>query len=189
MDGRTVVVLGGGVGGLTAANELRRLLSPQHRVVLIEQDFLDRDYLKRYTNSPYLVGEDGFFVRTADGKEQVWNEAAGRPVPAGRRELVELGSKLTQALGGTAGDDIETTKRFLKEFADRAPEEIRDDFKVIADAYAKIIDALGGLNLKPGETPSPEAILKLQQIGNEIDQARLQQASENIQRWANENCS
>ena len=38
MDGRTVVVLGGGVGGLTAANELRRLLSPQHRVVLIEQE-------------------------------------------------------------------------------------------------------------------------------------------------------
>ncbi|MBI2323853.1 MAG: NAD(P)/FAD-dependent oxidoreductase, partial [Chloroflexi bacterium] len=37
MDGRTVVVLGGGIGGLTAANELRRLLGPQHRVVLIER--------------------------------------------------------------------------------------------------------------------------------------------------------
>src|SRR3990172_13135052 len=38
MGGRKVVVLGGGVGGLTAANELRRLLGPQHRVVLIEQE-------------------------------------------------------------------------------------------------------------------------------------------------------
>ncbi|HEX9437975.1 MAG TPA: FAD/NAD(P)-binding oxidoreductase [Candidatus Limnocylindria bacterium] len=37
MGGRTVVVLGGGTGGLTAANELRRLLGPEHRVVLIEQ--------------------------------------------------------------------------------------------------------------------------------------------------------
>ena len=36
MGGRKVVVLGGGVGGLTAANELRRLLGPEHRVVLIE---------------------------------------------------------------------------------------------------------------------------------------------------------
>ncbi len=37
MDGRKVLVLGGGTGGLTAANELRRLLGPQHRVVLIDQ--------------------------------------------------------------------------------------------------------------------------------------------------------
>src|SRR3990172_1697025 len=38
MGGRKVVVLGGGVGGLTAANELRRLLGPEHRVVLIERE-------------------------------------------------------------------------------------------------------------------------------------------------------
>jgi sulfide:quinone oxidoreductase len=37
MDGRKVLVLGGGTGGLTAANELRRLLGAQHRVVLIDQ--------------------------------------------------------------------------------------------------------------------------------------------------------
>ncbi len=35
--GRTVLVLGGGTGGLTAANELRRLLDPRHRVVLIDR--------------------------------------------------------------------------------------------------------------------------------------------------------
>jgi len=37
MQARTVVVLGGGVGGLTAANELRALLPPEHRVILIER--------------------------------------------------------------------------------------------------------------------------------------------------------
>lgn len=37
MDGRTVVVLGGGVGGVTAANELRDLLGREHRVILIER--------------------------------------------------------------------------------------------------------------------------------------------------------
>ncbi|MHB8630987.1 MAG: NAD(P)/FAD-dependent oxidoreductase [Candidatus Limnocylindria bacterium] len=31
------MVLGGGVGGLTAANELRKLLGPEHRVVLVER--------------------------------------------------------------------------------------------------------------------------------------------------------
>lgn len=42
MAGRTAVVLGGGVGGLTAANELRSLLGAEHRVVLVERE---RDHL------------------------------------------------------------------------------------------------------------------------------------------------
>jgi sulfide:quinone oxidoreductase len=37
MDGKTVVILGGGVGGLVAANELRRRLSNNHRVCLVEK--------------------------------------------------------------------------------------------------------------------------------------------------------
>lgn len=36
-DGKTVLVLGGGVGGLVAAHELRRHLPAPHRVVLVER--------------------------------------------------------------------------------------------------------------------------------------------------------
>lgn len=38
MAGRSVVVLGGGVGGVVAANELRRRLDPRDRVVLVERE-------------------------------------------------------------------------------------------------------------------------------------------------------
>ena len=38
MSGKTILILGGGVGGLTAANELRRLLPGEHRVVLVEKN-------------------------------------------------------------------------------------------------------------------------------------------------------
>src|SRR3970040_640263 len=38
MKKKTIVVLGGGVGGLVAANELRRRLHSTHRVVLIEKN-------------------------------------------------------------------------------------------------------------------------------------------------------
>jgi sulfide:quinone oxidoreductase len=38
MRGKTVVVLGAGVGGLVAANELRRLLPREHRIVLVEKN-------------------------------------------------------------------------------------------------------------------------------------------------------
>ncbi len=37
MAGKTVVVLGGGTGGLVAANRLRRLLNREHRVVLVDR--------------------------------------------------------------------------------------------------------------------------------------------------------
>ena len=38
MPSRTVVILGGGVGGIIAANDLRQKLSTEHRIVLIERN-------------------------------------------------------------------------------------------------------------------------------------------------------
>jgi sulfide:quinone oxidoreductase len=38
MQSRSVVILGGGIGGIIAANELRRKLGGQHRVVLVERN-------------------------------------------------------------------------------------------------------------------------------------------------------
>ena len=38
MSGKTTLVLGGGVGGLVAANESRRLLAREHRVLLVERN-------------------------------------------------------------------------------------------------------------------------------------------------------
>ncbi len=38
MTVKTVLILGGGIGGLVAANELRRLLPSEHRIVLVEKN-------------------------------------------------------------------------------------------------------------------------------------------------------
>ncbi|UCE88645.1 MAG: FAD-dependent oxidoreductase, partial [Pseudomonadota bacterium] len=42
MAGKTVIVLGGGIGGIVAATRLRKQLPREHRVVLIERE---RDYV------------------------------------------------------------------------------------------------------------------------------------------------
>ena len=48
--------------------------------VLVENGYLDREYLTKHTNSPFLVSADGTFLRV-DGKEQVWDLAGGAAVP------------------------------------------------------------------------------------------------------------
>ncbi len=54
---------------------------------LVEQGTIDRAYLQNHTNAPFLVKEDGFFLRAApegeeeEGKPLVWDEASGQAVP------------------------------------------------------------------------------------------------------------
>ena len=38
MAGKTIVILGGGVGGLVTANELRERLGKEHRVILVDRE-------------------------------------------------------------------------------------------------------------------------------------------------------
>ena len=74
----------------------------------------------------------------------------------------------------------------LKEFASKAPDDIRADFQVYADYVGKVADAMGGI--KPGQTPSAEQLAKLQALSTQIDQAKLTAASQHIAAWATQNC-
>ncbi|MGQ9554979.1 MAG: molybdopterin-containing oxidoreductase family protein [Anaerolineae bacterium] len=51
---------------------------------LIEQNTLDRAYLKRHTNAPFLVKADGYFLKTGEGEQAkvlIWDEATQSAVP------------------------------------------------------------------------------------------------------------
>ncbi|MFQ5921783.1 MAG: molybdopterin-dependent oxidoreductase [Anaerolineales bacterium] len=55
--------------------------------LLIEQETIDWEYLKQFTNSPFLVTDDGSFLRAEPEGEQelraplVWDEATGSALP------------------------------------------------------------------------------------------------------------
>ncbi|GMR09283.1 MAG: sulfur reductase subunit SreA [Anaerolineae bacterium] len=55
--------------------------------VLIDSDTIDREYLSKYTNSPFLVQGNGFFLRAEpdgdddEGKPLVWDQASNSAQP------------------------------------------------------------------------------------------------------------
>jgi hypothetical protein len=105
------------------------------------------------------------------------------------QELINASASLSQALGsGGTDSDLDDVSTFFDEFAEEAPEEIRADFQVLADAYEAYAEAIAGIDLQSGETPDPEALQQLQDALTSIDQEEVTAASERISAWANENC-
>ncbi len=68
--------------GLRPGTDLALFLAMHH--VIVKEGLYDADFLRRWTNAPFLVRDDnGLFLRVEDGKSYlVWDEEAGTPVPA-----------------------------------------------------------------------------------------------------------
>ena len=102
-------------------------------------------------------------------------------------KFADLGTKLQSAFGSGSGD-IDDVSDVFDELADRVPEEIRDDYQVLADNFKEFAEALEGVDLSSGATPDAETLAKLQQAASSMDQPEVRQASENIEAWVSENC-
>lgn len=107
--------------------------------VLIERGFLDQDYLKKHTNAPFLVKEDGFFLRI-DGKEQVWDSKAGKARPLDAKD-VEPALEGEYTVGGVKA---KTAFQLFKEHVAQAtPEWAAEICSVPAEAIRRIALELG----------------------------------------------
>ncbi|MDP6559322.1 MAG: molybdopterin-dependent oxidoreductase [Candidatus Binatia bacterium] len=52
------------------------------QVLLNEEELYDREFLRKFTNGPYLTRGDGGYLRDAEsGKPLVWNQTEKRPLP------------------------------------------------------------------------------------------------------------
>lgn len=103
-------------------------------------------------------------------------------------ELVNASAALGLALSGTAGDDLDDAGTFFDEFADRAPDEIRADYQVLADAYRAYLDAFADIQLEEGQVPSAEQLQALQQALASVDAEAVSAASQRISVWAQASC-
>jgi hypothetical protein len=101
----------------------------------------------------------------------------------------QYGQALATAATGGSSADIQKEEQVFQQFADNAPSDIKSDFEVIASAFKKYADALQGVNLSAGQTPSASQLAKLAALGHEINQQQLQQAGQNISAWVAKNCT
>jgi hypothetical protein len=103
------------------------------------------------------------------------------------KEFAGISTKLAQSLSGQDANMEDAAKAFA-DIADQVPDEIKDDYEVIAENFSKIAEALKDVDLTSGQTPSPEALAKLQELSATMDSAEVQQASQNIEAWVQEHC-
>ncbi len=71
---------------------------------------------------------------------------------------------------------------------DEAPEEIRDDFKVVTEYAQGLGEVLARYPMKAGQYDAA-AIAALGAYTQSVDQARITAASENINKWLQVNCT
>jgi hypothetical protein len=102
-------------------------------------------------------------------------------------ELASIGSKFSESFSGTG--DLSDVETFFEALADKAPDEIKDDLVVLAEAMGEYAEAFKDIDLTGAAAADPETIQKLQELASKFDDAKYTQASENIQTWAQENCT
>ena len=108
-----------------------------------------------------------------------------------RLDAVRAFAALSAAVGsaGTGNESgAEDSARLFSEFADKAPEEIQDDIRVLASAYQAFIQELGDLGVQAGGTPSADQIQKLAQASEKLNTPEITAASEHFNSWATTNC-
>lgn len=86
-------------------------------------------------------------------------------------------------------ESLEQVAGQLEAAAEAAPDEISDDFAVIADEMGSFYRALAAMDYEPGSMPTEEQAAQLAALAESMDQEALQDASENIAAWYEDNCS
>ncbi|HXH96111.1 MAG TPA: molybdopterin-dependent oxidoreductase [Gaiellaceae bacterium] len=115
------------------------ILGLMHSLVL-EHGLFDRDFLLERTNAPYLVGPDGGYLLSADGKALVWDAAAGRA-----REWDDaVGEIALEGRFEVGGVDCATGFQcFLDVLRDHAPERMEEICTVPAATIRRLAKELG----------------------------------------------
>jgi hypothetical protein len=131
------------------------------------------------------IVEDDTSTETTDGDgSETMTDDDGTALEGECAEFAGLTAKLQSALSGSGDLDADA----FDELADQVPDEIKDDYEVLAANFRELAEALEDVDLSGGATPSAEDLAKLQEVTQSLDTPEVREAAENIEAWAEENC-
>src|SRR4030042_7004400 len=135
MASKTVLVLGGGFGGLTAAQHFRRLLPSEHRIVVVEKN--NHFYLSPL-NMRLIAGE---MKHPREGERDL-SELAGKGIEWVHDEVVKIdpAGKRVQTSSGTLEGDYIVIALGADKLPDRTPG--------FAESAYNLTDAFSALQLR-----------------------------------------
>jgi len=111
-------------------------------VLVNELGIYDEAFLRKHTNAPYLVGDDGRYVRESkSNKPLVWDQAEGRAVPFDEAQpgsMALTGSY--EVYGRTSAPSFQKLKDHLLAYTPESAAEITD---IAADTIRKIAREFG----------------------------------------------
>jgi len=114
----------------------------------------------------------------------------GNNVAKGCVDFAGAAAKIGQALGaaGSTGASGEDLKAYFAALADKAPGDIKSAFQIFAVAVGKYADAMKGVKLDPGSTPSAADLAKLQVAAKAFNDPKVKAASTKITAWVDSGC-
>jgi hypothetical protein len=105
---------------------------------------------------------------------------------SGTQAMANAAAAYSGALSGQT--DEEQLAGQLQAMAEAAPAEIRDEFRIYAEAMGQFLDGLAEVNFQPGVVPTQAQIEKLEELSEALEAEGVQEALEAIDAWFANNC-
>lgn len=145
-----------------------------------DEGSIEPDGTEDATSEPSPSGEDG--------------SALSALTDADCRQYAEAFRDAPDVADPTSLDGIEQIADILDDAANRVPNEISDDFRVMADAYRTFGGALADLDVDFNDPEamarlSAEDLAKLQVAAEAMGTSEVQEAAENIDAFLQEHCT
>ena len=109
-------------------------------VLVHEEGIYDREFLKHDTNAPYLIADDGSYVRDAEGRALLWDEISGGPLPHDAEGVQPALEGSYRVDGRRAQPAFELLKERLLEYT---PEGVEEVTTVPAETIRRLAQELG----------------------------------------------
>ena len=136
---------------------------------------------------------------TTTGAQQSGNDGGGAVGGAGdldASDCVALATTMAEAYGGVAqamanlDEGLEDSLTLFEGFADKAPSEIRSDFRVVAAGFAEFVKVMREANFDPaaGQLPTAEAMAKLEDANKTLESSEFTAAAARVSAWFERQC-